>query len=91
NSLGGGSLSSTCNWQIPLSRRFRSLKLWFVIRSFGVEGLQAHVRHGTEMAKFFESLVRSDCNFEVPAKRHLGLVTFRLKVRKLSQRFNHRM
>ncbi|XP_038668875.1 histidine decarboxylase [Scyliorhinus canicula] len=74
-----GAAIDFMNWQIPLSRRFRSLKLWFVIRSFGVEGLQAHVRHGTEMAKFFESLVRSDCNFEVPAKRHLGLVTFRLK------------
>ncbi|XP_062922388.1 histidine decarboxylase-like [Mobula hypostoma] len=67
------------NWQIPLSRRFRSLKLWFVIRSFGVAGLQAHIRHGVEMAKYFESLVRSDSNFEIPAKRHLGLVVFRLK------------
>ena len=32
------------NWQIPLSRRFRSIKLWFVIRSFGIKGLQEHVR-----------------------------------------------
>ncbi|XP_009468540.1 PREDICTED: histidine decarboxylase-like [Nipponia nippon] len=67
------------HWQIPLSRRFRSLKLWFVIRSFGVKKLQAHVRHGTETAKFFESLVKSDPLFEIPAKRHLGLVVFRLK------------
>ncbi|XP_051896137.1 histidine decarboxylase [Pristis pectinata] len=74
-----GATVDFMNWQIPLSRRFRSLKLWFVIRSFGVLGLQAHVRHGTEMAKYFESLVRSDSHFEIPAKRHLGLVTFRLK------------
>ncbi|GCC17316.1 hypothetical protein chiPu_0020530 [Chiloscyllium punctatum] len=67
------------HWQIPLSRRFRSVKLWFVIRSFGVKKLQEHIRHGTKMAKYFETLVRSDSNFEVPAKRHLGLVTFRLK------------
>uniref|UniRef100_A0A8D2LRY4 Histidine decarboxylase n=1 Tax=Varanus komodoensis TaxID=61221 RepID=A0A8D2LRY4_VARKO len=67
------------HWQIPLSRRFRALKLWFVIRSFGVKKLQEHVRHGTEMAKYFESLVRSDPLFEIPAKRHLGLVVFRLK------------
>jgi len=33
------------HWQIPLSRRFRSLKLWFTIRSYGVEGLQNHIRH----------------------------------------------
>ena len=33
------------HWQVPLSRRFRALKLWFVIRSFGVEGLQKHIRN----------------------------------------------
>ncbi|XP_042330629.1 histidine decarboxylase [Sceloporus undulatus] len=74
-----GSATDFMHWQIPLSRRFRSLKLWFVIRSFGVKKLQDHVRHGTEMAKYFESLVRSDPLFEIPAKRHLGLVVFRLK------------
>ncbi|XP_006895391.1 PREDICTED: histidine decarboxylase [Elephantulus edwardii] len=74
-----GATTDFMHWQIPLSRRFRSIKLWFVIRSFGVKNLQAHVRHGTEMAKYFESLVRSDPFFEVPAKRHLGLVVFRLK------------
>ncbi|XP_061450819.1 histidine decarboxylase isoform X2 [Rhineura floridana] len=74
-----GSATDFMHWQIPLSRRFRSLKLWFVIRSFGVKKLQDHVRHGTEVAKYFESLVRSDPLFEIPAKRHLGLVVFRLK------------
>ncbi|XP_066540804.1 histidine decarboxylase [Hoplias malabaricus] len=64
------------HWQIPLSRRFRSLKLWFVMRSFGLKNLQAHIRHGVEMAKLFESLVRSDPNFQIPAERHLGLVVF---------------
>uniref|UniRef100_A0A2I3GUB2 Histidine decarboxylase n=1 Tax=Nomascus leucogenys TaxID=61853 RepID=A0A2I3GUB2_NOMLE len=74
-----GVATDFMHWQIPLSRRFRSIKLWFVIRSFGVKNLQAHVRHGTEMAKYFESLVRNDPSFEIPAKRHLGLVVFRLK------------
>ncbi|NXG07121.1 DCHS decarboxylase, partial [Sakesphorus luctuosus] len=74
-----GAAIDFMHWQIPLSRRFRSLKLWFVLRSFGVKKLQAHVRHGTETAKFFESLVKSDPLFEIPAKRHLGLVVFRLK------------
>uniref|UniRef100_A0A8C2Z0D5 Histidine decarboxylase n=1 Tax=Cyclopterus lumpus TaxID=8103 RepID=A0A8C2Z0D5_CYCLU len=64
------------NWQIPLSRRFRSLKLWFVMRSFGLKNLQAHIRH---LAKLFESKIRSDPHFEVPAERHLGLVVFCLK------------
>ncbi|KAM9860877.1 histidine decarboxylase [Aulostomus maculatus] len=67
------------HWQIPLSRRFRSLKLWFVMRSFGLKNLQAHIRHGIEMAKLLESHIMSDLNFEVPAKSHLGLVVFCLK------------
>ncbi|KAK6294101.1 hypothetical protein J4Q44_G00349310 [Coregonus suidteri] len=62
------------HWQIPLSRRFRSLKLWFVMRSFGLKNLQGHIRHGVEMAKLLESLVRCDPNFDLPAERHLGLV-----------------
>ncbi|XP_047595163.1 histidine decarboxylase isoform X3 [Lutra lutra] len=41
-----GMATDFMHWQIPLSRRFRSIKLWFVIRSFGVKNLQAHVRHG---------------------------------------------
>ncbi|XP_075064030.1 histidine decarboxylase isoform X1 [Mixophyes fleayi] len=74
-----GAATDFMHWQIPLSRRFRSIKLWFVIRSFGIKNLQAHIRHGTELAQYFESLVKSDQLFEVPAKRHLGLVVFRLK------------
>ncbi|KAM6980597.1 histidine decarboxylase [Aplochiton taeniatus] len=67
------------HWQIPLSRRFRSLKLWFVMRSFGLKNLQAHIRHGIKMAKLLESLIKSDPNFEVPAEQNLGLVVFCLK------------
>ncbi|UJR09418.1 hypothetical protein I4U23_013659 [Adineta vaga] len=67
------------HWQVPLSRRFRALKLWFVIRSFGIEGLQKHIRNGVRMGSIFESFVRADERFELPADRHLGLVVFRLK------------
>lgn len=67
------------HWQIPLSKRFRALKLWFVIRNYGVSGLQEHVRRGVRMAAHFEELVRRDGRFEIPAKRHLGMVVFRLK------------
>ncbi|CAF3252264.1 unnamed protein product [Rotaria socialis] len=67
------------HWQVPLSRRFRALKLWFVIRSYGVEGLQKHIRSGVRMGSLFESFVTTDARFEVSAERHLGLVTFRLK------------
>merc|ERR1739838_354429 len=67
------------HWQIPLSRRFRALKLWFTMRSFGLTNIQGHIRHGIEMAKLLESHIRKDPNFEIPAERHLGLVVFCLK------------
>ncbi|XP_064471206.1 histidine decarboxylase-like isoform X2 [Ornithodoros turicata] len=81
------------HWQIPLSKRFRSLKLWFVLRTYGVEGLQSHIRKGVELAQLFEDLVRSDKRFEIPAPRHLGLVVIRLKgpnawTEKLLKRLN---
>ena len=67
------------HWQIPLSKRFRALKLWFVIRNYGIKGLQNHVRKGVRLAMAFEELVKTDARFEIPAKRHLGMVVFRLK------------
>nr|XP_027809175.1 aromatic-L-amino-acid decarboxylase isoform X6 [Marmota flaviventris] len=67
------------HWQIPLGRRFRSLKLWFVFRMYGVKGLQAHIRKHVQLAQKFESLVRQDSRFEICAEVTLGLVCFRLK------------
>ena len=57
------------HWQIPLSKRFRALKLWFVIRSYGVKGLQNHIRKGVQLAERFEALVRKDERFEVKKKK----------------------
>jgi aromatic-L-amino-acid decarboxylase len=65
------------DWQIPLGRRFRALKLWFVMRHYGAEGLRAHVRRHVELAKTFEGWVRADPRFEVCAERTLALVCFR--------------
>lgn len=65
------------HWGIPLSRRFRALKLWFVIRSFGVEGLQNYIREHCRLAKRFESHVRKEQRFELASPVHLGLVCFR--------------
>uniref|UniRef100_A0A667WCA8 Histidine decarboxylase n=1 Tax=Myripristis murdjan TaxID=586833 RepID=A0A667WCA8_9TELE len=68
------------HWQIPLSRRFRSLKLWFVMRAFGLKNLQAHIRHVTfKMVFKCKYFLWRDPIFEVPAERHLGLVVFCLK------------
>ena len=64
---------------IPLSRRFRALKLWFVFRSYGTTGIQKYIRNHIRLAKKFERLVKSDGRFEVKNDVHLGLVCFRLK------------
>ncbi|XP_019614071.1 PREDICTED: aromatic-L-amino-acid decarboxylase-like [Branchiostoma belcheri] len=74
-----GLVTDYRHWQIPLGRRFRSLKLWFVLRMFGVKGLQEQIRKQVGLAKEFEVLVRSDDRFEVTAKVVMGLVCFRLK------------
>jgi len=65
------------DWQIPLGRRFRALKLWFVIRSFGVEGLQREVRRHVALAQRFAEWVRADSDFELAAPAPLNLVCFR--------------
>ncbi|XP_034840049.1 aromatic-L-amino-acid decarboxylase [Maniola hyperantus] len=66
------------HWGIPLSRRFRSLKLWFMLRSYGISGLQKYIRRHCELAKYFEKLVKKDERFEVCNQVKLGLVCFRL-------------
>ncbi|CAG9585565.1 unnamed protein product [Danaus chrysippus] len=66
------------HWGIPLSRRFRSLKLWFMLRSYGISGLQKYIRRHCELAKYFEQLVKKDKRFEVCNQVKLGLVCFRL-------------
>jgi aromatic-L-amino-acid/L-tryptophan decarboxylase len=72
-----GTVFDYRDWHIPLGRRFRSLKLWFVIRHYGVEGLQYHVRKHVEMAQQFAEWVRQDARFELAAPTPLNLVCFR--------------
>ena len=67
------------DWQIPLGRRFRALKLWLVIRHYGVNGLQAHIREHIRLARLFESLIAADERFEIVAPCTLNLICFRLK------------
>ena len=67
------------DWGIPLGRRFRALKLWFVIRHYGVEGLQHHIREHVRLAQEFSQWVKADDRFELIAEPPLNLVCFRLK------------
>jgi aromatic-L-amino-acid decarboxylase len=74
-----GAVFDYRDWQIPLGRRFRSLKLWFVIRHYGVEGLQFHVRRHVALAHEFADWVKYDDRFEVVAPVPLNLVCFRYR------------
>lgn len=72
-----GAVIDYRDWQIPLGRRFRSLKLWFVLRHYGVEGLQYHIRQHIQLAQEFAGWVASDPRFELVMQPPLNLVCFR--------------
>src|SRR5438270_3965460 len=74
-----GTVIDYRDWQIPLGRRFRSLKLWFVLRHYGIEGLQFHIREHVRLAQQFAKWVSEDDRFELAAPVPLNLVCFRLK------------
>lgn len=54
-----GLVTDYRDWQIPLGRRFRALKIWFVLRTYGVSGLQAHIRKHIKFGELFNELLRS--------------------------------
>jgi aromatic-L-amino-acid/L-tryptophan decarboxylase len=71
-----GAVIDYRDWHIPLGRRFRALKLWFVIRHYGANGLRHHIRRHVELAQQFASWVREDRDFELAAPVPLNLVCF---------------
>ena len=72
-----GAVIDYRDWHIQLGRRFRALKLWFVIRHYGVEGLRYHVRQHVTLAQTFASWVREHEQFELAVEPPLNLVCFR--------------
>ena len=68
------------DWGIQLGRRFRALKLWFVIRSYGVKGLQEMVREHLRLAQQFKSWIEEQDYFEIMAPVNVSLVCFRMKI-----------
>jgi aromatic-L-amino-acid decarboxylase len=67
------------DWQVPLGRRFRALKLWTVLRWYGADGLRSHIRGHVALAQEFASWVAADDRFELLAPHPLALVTFALR------------
>jgi aromatic-L-amino-acid decarboxylase len=72
-----GLAPNLMDYGVSLGRRFRALKLWLVIRHYGVEGLRHHVRRHVELARRFTARVDEDPDFELVVPPPLNLVCFR--------------
>jgi aromatic-L-amino-acid decarboxylase len=74
-----GKVNDYCDWSVPLGRRFRALKLWFVLRSFGIEALQEKLRDHIRMAHDLAEVIGQEEEFELMAPVTFNLVCFRYK------------
>ncbi len=72
-----GAVVDYRDWHVPLGRRFRALKLWWVLRSYGAAGIRYHVREHVRMARELENRIVVDERFELVAPTLLALVSFR--------------
>ncbi|HPT11977.1 MAG TPA: aminotransferase class I/II-fold pyridoxal phosphate-dependent enzyme [Bacteroidales bacterium] len=94
-----GAVNDYRDWGIPLGRRFRALKLWAVIRDFGVEGLQEKVREHIRIARSLGEWIQQSPDFELLAPVTINTVCFRYKpegtteeaINKLNEKLNHRL
>jgi aromatic-L-amino-acid decarboxylase len=72
-----GAVVDYRDWQVPLGRRFRALKLWFVIRHYGAEGLRHHVREHVALAQELADWVRAQPDLVLAVDPPLNLVCLR--------------
>ncbi|KAL6703937.1 hypothetical protein ACN47E_008973 [Coniothyrium glycines] len=85
-----GMVTDYRDWQIPLGRRFRSLKVWFVLRSYGVTGLQAFIRKHIKLGEYFHGLLLSRQDlFAIVTKPAFGLVTFQVNPLPVVPKISH--
>ncbi|XP_037418642.1 tyrosine decarboxylase-like [Triticum dicoccoides] len=75
----GHNVVDYMDWTMTLTRRFRALKMWLVLRCYGIKGLRDHIRNHVRMAEAFEKMVKADERFEVVTDRKFALVCFRLR------------
>ena len=73
----GHKVTNYSEWTIPLGRRFRALKLWFLIRSYGLKGLQARIRNHVTWAVDLAEQIRALDGFEIVTEPMLSLFSFR--------------
>ena len=92
-----GLVNDYRDWGIPLGRRFRSLKLWAVIRTYGVEKLQSMIREHIRLAQMLAQLIESEEDFVLMAPVPLNTVCFRYlpegmgdeEANRLNEKINH--
>ena len=89
----GGAVIDYSDWQVPLGRRFRALKLWMTLRMLGAGALRTHIRSHVDWAREFAGWVAADPRFEVVVEPSLALVCFALRAgddasRRLLDRVN---
>lgn len=86
-----GKVNDYRDWGIQLGRRFRALKLWFVLRSFGTDRLKEKLREHINLAKWFEGKVIEDTNFKLLLPRSLNVVVFKAICSKDMDEFNEKL
>jgi len=94
-----GQVNDYRDWGVPLGRRFRALKLWSVIRMYGVEGLRLKIRYHLQIAARLKEMISGEHDFEIMAPVRLNVVCFRFRpagkteeeVNRLNQTLNHKL
>jgi aromatic-L-amino-acid decarboxylase len=75
---GADGIINYSEWSVPLGRRFRALKLWFLIRSYGLDGLRERIRNHVAWSQDLAERLRAEPGFEIVTEPVLSLFTFRL-------------
>jgi aromatic-L-amino-acid decarboxylase len=99
NTRTRGKVNDYRDWGVPLGRRFRALKLWVVIRSYGTEGLRKKVREHINIAARLSELISKEDDFEILAPVVICLVCFRYyphgytedQINALNEKLNHQL
>jgi len=94
-----GKVNDYRDWGVPLGRRFRALKLWSVIRTYGVEGLRDKVRNHIGIAKELSEMISGEVDFEILAPVVISVVCFRYnpagynedQLNVLNEKLNHQL
>lgn len=73
-----GSVNDYRDWGVPLGRRFRALKLWFVLRSFGISGIEERLRSHIRLSGYFSEEVQKISEVELAMEPFLNFTSFRL-------------